>query len=138
MRDTIVRALVGEPEVRGEAEHRFRFRFGPGETVFEGHFPGFPLLPGIFQIEMTRFAAELAADAENSINAAPGYRIDRVDRCKFVRMIRPEEMIDLALTRTFDGQTVRARARISVAGEKAGEVTLTLSPAESEPGGAAK
>jgi 3-hydroxyacyl-[acyl-carrier-protein] dehydratase len=37
------------------------FTFDAGLDVFSGHFPGYPLVPGVFLIEAVRCAAERAA-----------------------------------------------------------------------------
>lgn len=116
--DVVRRALLHSETESDRPDSVFQFRFAAEEAVFAGHFPGFPILPGVFQIEMTRLAAGISRGAP--------CRIERVDRCKFIRMIRSGETLELRLKMVGDDPTLRVHAVISVAGEKAGEVRLTL------------
>ena len=48
---------AGHPENVGDVHTAvWEFRFETDDPVFAGHFPGRPLLPGIFQLEMARRA----------------------------------------------------------------------------------
>jgi 3-hydroxyacyl-[acyl-carrier-protein] dehydratase len=69
--------------------------------VFEGHFPSFPILPGVLMLEM--------------MNQAAGYLLYRrferkrfvflggVKRAKFRRMVKPGTALDIRGTITYDG-----------------------------------
>jgi 3-hydroxyacyl-[acyl-carrier-protein] dehydratase len=96
----------------------FEFRFAEGEPVFGGHFPGRPILPGVFQVEMARLAAEWAAGRRFEIRA--------IEKAKFTRPILPGETVRLALRLAEEAGGVSAAARLSVGAEPAGEVRLTL------------
>ena len=58
MRDSIAAARIGEPRQNAEGATVFEFKFDPEDPTFAGHFPGHPILPGVFQLEMVRIAAE--------------------------------------------------------------------------------
>ena len=58
MQSSIAAARIGEPKHNADGTAIFEFRFGADDPVFAGHFPNRPLLPGIFQLEMARVAAE--------------------------------------------------------------------------------
>ena len=119
MRAVIEEALESGPiRESEEPEAQFPFRFATDEPLFEGHFPGHPLLPGIFQVEMTRLAAERLLGRRLSIA--------RIVRTKFARAIVPEETIELRLRCTEDANAIRARARLSVGEIRAGETLLEL------------
>ena len=67
------------------------FSFGKDLEVFAGHFPGQPIVPGIYLIEAVRLAAE------RSLGTA--VRIRTVTDAKFSAIVRPEVevIVDLAL-----------------------------------------
>lgn len=72
------------------AELRF---CGDGEW-FSGHFPGFPVLPGVAQLFfLRRFAKRVFSDFPD----AASYR-----RIKFRRLVRPDECVLLEVTRSGD------------------------------------
>jgi len=89
VRDDVERCLV---RYDATAEGcRAIFSFPRDLDVFTGHFPGRPIVPGIYLIEAVRFAAE------RSLGTA--VRIRTVGDAKFSAMVRPEEelTVDLAL-----------------------------------------
>ena len=119
MRAVVEKALSNGPTRDSDAlEATFEYCFAADEPVFEGHFPGHPLLPGIFQIEMTRLAAERLMGRPLSIA--------RILKTKFTRAILPEETIGLNLRCTEGESAIKARARLSVGEERAGETLLEL------------
>ncbi len=94
------------------------FRFDAAQPVFAGHFPGHPILPGIFQLEMARVAAEVVLGAALAVRA--------ITKAKFRRPILPAETIRLELKLTENGGAMQARAVFSVEGEPAGQTILQL------------
>lgn len=72
---------------------RARFRFAPELSVFAGHFPGRPLVPGVFLIEATRLVGERALGRS--------VRISRVQRAKFSAEVAPGA--DVEVTAALDG-----------------------------------
>ena len=69
-----------------------RFSVPGSSPWFSGHFPGFPILPGIAQIY-------LAFTAVQEIEMRKGRQVvlDEIKRVRFKRMITPDERIDLAV-----------------------------------------
>ena len=118
MRDVIERARVGGMGRDEAGDPVFEFRFAAGEPLFQGHFPGRPILPGVFQLEMARAAAEWVAGRSLAIR--------EVERAKFTRPILPGETVRLALRLAQAAGGIAAAARLSVGGEPAGEVRLVL------------
>ncbi|MCX7806356.1 MAG: hypothetical protein N3A38_14395 [Planctomycetota bacterium] len=103
----------------------FEFRFDPSDPVFDGHFPGRPILPGVFQIEMARFCAE----------AMLGRQLDilRVEKAKFSRAVSPGQVVRVRVETgagegkpPADGDRFPARAFLSVGGDRVGEVSLLV------------
>ena len=60
--------------------------------LFGGHFPGFPLVPGVMQIEMAHRAYERVTGRR--------YRIVRVTKAKFMNTIAPGESVELEASTT--------------------------------------
>jgi ApeI dehydratase len=96
-------ALLGEPvattsmlELRmlsGDAGHaRFAVDIDPQLPWFEGHFPGYPLLPGVVQLERIGLAA--IARAWPELGAPRGF-----PRVKFLEAIAPGDKLELRLRR---------------------------------------
>ena len=108
MREVISRAQRGARE----------FQFDATEPFFAGHFPGQPILPGVFQLEMVRQAAEETLKLPVVIRA--------VRKAKFQRPIRPGETVRLELKLSEDGDGFLAHARFFVGEQAAGETQLRL------------
>jgi len=118
MRQSINTARVNGPVSRTDGVSVIEFRFGDGDPVFAGHFPGHPLLPGVFQLEMVRAGVEWVLDC--------ALEVRDVSRAKFLRPIVPEETVRLELKLVTERTLIRARAWFSVGGKAAGETTMRL------------
>jgi 3-hydroxymyristoyl/3-hydroxydecanoyl-(acyl carrier protein) dehydratase len=118
MQHSITAARIGEPRKNAEGANVFEFRFGVGDTAFAGHFPNRPLLPGIFQLEMTRAAAE-------SVLGCP-LAVREISKAKFQRPILPDEIVRLELKLSEADGAIQARANFSMGGQPAGETILLL------------
>ena len=118
MLDSIHAARLGEPQSQPDGSAVQEFRFAVGDPVFAGHFPGHPLLPGIFQLEMTRGLAESVLGGKLTVRA--------VTKAKFLRPIIPGETVRMELKSTAKADTILVRARLTVIGQAAGEVMLEV------------
>ncbi len=116
--DSIRAARLGEPQPQPDGATLQEFRFAADDPVFAGHFPGHPLLPGIFQIEMTRGLAESALGSTLIVRA--------VTKVKFLRPIIPGETVRVELKCTEKADTILLRARLTVIGQSAGDVMLEV------------
>ena len=119
MRSTIIAARVGGPTPQPDGSNAFEFRFAAGEPVFAGHFPGRPLLPGVFQLEMARLSAEWVLGCP----LAAG----EIGKAKFQRPILPGELVRLSLKVTEQDAVVDVRSVCTIDGQPAGEAFLRLS-----------
>ena len=120
MRDSIAAACLSGPLALADGTTAFEFRFSSAESVFAGHFPRRPLLPGVFQLQMAHFTAERVLNCP--------LKVSEISKAKFLRPILPEELVRLALKLSEQGGTIHARASLSVAGQPAGETILLLCP----------
>jgi 3-hydroxyacyl-[acyl-carrier-protein] dehydratase len=96
------------------------------EWFFQGHFPGLPVMPGVFQIEA------LAQTMAVYVAKQPGFG-DRIglfagiDDARFKRVVVPGDTLRLEITMDKLGSRFgKARARASVDGETACEATLSF------------
>jgi 3-hydroxymyristoyl/3-hydroxydecanoyl-(acyl carrier protein) dehydratase len=118
MRDSIDAARISGPQSESDGAALFEFRFPADDPVFAGHFPGHPLVPGIFQLEMTRAAAEWVLECSLAVR--------EISKAKFQRPMLPGETVKLALKWSVAEGTIRARALFSVRGQPAGETSMKL------------
>jgi 3-hydroxyacyl-[acyl-carrier-protein] dehydratase len=96
--------------------------FGPDFPGFEGHFPGFPILPGVAQIQA---AFCLAEDCRGT-----ALRLAGVESAKFLIQIRPEERVTVQIREKRRGDRLLLDARLTREGELAASFTLSV---EEEP-----
>ena len=96
------------------------------EWFFQGHFPGLPVMPGVFQVEA------LAQTMAVYVAKQPGFG-DRIglfagiDDCRFKRVVVPGDVLRLEITMEKLGSRFgRAKAVASVDGEVACEATLSF------------
>ena len=118
MQNSIAAARIGNPQNAADGSAIFEFRFGADDPVFAGHFPNRPLLPGVFQLEMARAAAELVLDCPLAVR--------EISKAKFQRPILPDEIVRLELKLSENGGAIQARVSFSVKGQAAGETILLL------------
>jgi 3-hydroxyacyl-[acyl-carrier-protein] dehydratase len=118
MRDSIAAAFLSGPTSLPDGTFAFEFQFRADDAVFAGHFPGRPLLPGIFQIELVRAAAEKVLGSSLEIR--------EIVRAKFLRPVLPKEKLRLSLKLAEDQGIITARAGFVAGGQPAGETILRL------------
>ena len=122
MRDSITAARLGEPQQNLDGTVAFEFQFPAEDLTFTGHFPGRPILPGVFQLEMTRVASELVLKCVLVVR--------EIRKAKFQRPILPGEAVRMELKLSEKDEVIQARADFSVAGQAAGETVLFLRRSE--------
>ena len=96
------------------------------EWFFAGHFPGLPVMPGVFQVEA------LAQTMAIYVAKQPGFgsRIGLfagIDSCRFKRVVSPGDTLRLEITmEKLGGRFGRGRGVASVDGEVACEAVLSF------------
>lgn len=118
MQSSIAAARLGEPQSNAGGAAVFEFRFGADDPVFAGHFPGRPILPGVFQLELVRIAAEFVLKGALTVR--------EIRKAKFQRPVLPDETVRLKLKLSNQTGTILAHAHFSVTGQPAGEMILLL------------
>jgi 3-hydroxyacyl-[acyl-carrier-protein] dehydratase len=112
----IATARISGPQELPDGHQQFEFRFPASDPVFAGHFPGRPVVPGVFQLEMIHAAMEWSLSREVAVR--------EISRAKFLRPILPDELVCLSLKLTSTPDGINAHARFSVGGQAAGEAIL--------------
>lgn len=86
--------LVDEIESRSETAIVCRKRFRPDEFFFQGHYPGYPLVPGVILCEASMQAGAILLS--QFVAAGSGVPVaTRLNDVKFKRMVRPNETVRL-------------------------------------------
>jgi len=118
LRDSINAARVSGPDTLADGATLFAFNFPASDPTFAGHFPMRPLLPGVFQLEIARIAAELTLKQSLSVR--------EITKAKFLRPIIPDETVRVELKLAEKADMIQVRASFSVTGQAAGEVILQV------------
>lgn len=127
-----VRELIKcEPGVSAEATTCF----SPEDPMFAGHFPGNPLVPGVILTEALAQTAGIAAASGYPKDARPLFYLSAIRTMKFLRAVRPDELIDLRAEKLAQvGDLVQFEVEASVKGERVAEGQLVLNVASAAAG----
>ena len=118
MRDSISAARTAGPLPQADGTQTFEFNFRADDPTFAGHFPGRPILPGVFQLEIARMAAEWLLNCRLSLQ--------EVVRGKFQRPVLPAETLKLSLKLAEADGVISVRGSFICGGQPAGEAFLKL------------
>jgi 3-hydroxyacyl-[acyl-carrier-protein] dehydratase len=88
----------------------------PTDPVFAGHYPGFPILPGLFLVEYVHETV------------AGGMRAVALDSVRFVRPVFPGDELRIEATLTDRGEQLCCAATISSRSGVVAEVRLRYPP----------
>jgi len=94
------------------------FCFSGNLDLFAGHFPGNPMLPGIVQIEMVKFAVEQAQGNP--------FWIRSIRKTKFANLIHPDTPIHLSIRLTPVDDVFSVTATLKTEDKIAGKINLLL------------
>ena len=90
--------LLLDEIVRWEAERELEAvrTFEVGDPIFQGHFPGNPLVPGVLMVEaLAQAAASLVSLSRGLTNDTATYLFSGIDEVRFKRVVRPDEQLRL-------------------------------------------
>ena len=93
--------------------------------VFEGHFPGMPLVPGVLLIETMAQASGFLVLAASDFAAMPF--LMRVDGAKMRTFVEPDAVLDIEAVLEHDGSGYAVtKTKITSAGKKVCDAQLKL------------
>jgi 3-hydroxyacyl-[acyl-carrier-protein] dehydratase len=118
----IDRVLAVEPGLRCQASKHI----DPAAPFFAGHFPGDPILPGVFLIEA---AAQAAGVMMAASDPRPGTtkRLAAINQFKFRKPVRPGATIEIETRLLVENEGMASvSAVITVAGETVATGQLTV------------
>jgi len=95
-------------------------RVDPSWDVFKGHFPAFPVMPGVLLIETIAQAGALILGLKGAVTEGNFIGFTGVEAAKFRRMVRPDDVMNIyvELVRERRG-FYKFEGRIDVEGETA-------------------
>ena len=106
MNNEIFEGLISLKELSKEEDGKYilPFSINKSSSVFEGHFPEKPILPGVVMIEITKRAMALATNTKLKLKEAGNF--------KFLRMIDPDGVpnaeLHFSITQVADVWKVKA------------------------------
>lgn len=112
---------------------RARKWIDPALEIFRGHYPGFPVLPGVLLCEAAFQAAAILIARIASVPPGKIPVVTRQNNTKFRRMVRPGETIDIEVELT--EQLTNAfylTGKVSVEGRSAARLEFAVALADAE------
>ena len=102
------------------------------EPVFDGHYPGFPILPGVCLIECVHRSALVTARASG---LPAGLTLGAVDSARFLAPVFPDETVTVELTWKADGADWQVRAVVRTERAESARIRLRYAapPAVGQP-----
>jgi 3-hydroxyacyl-[acyl-carrier-protein] dehydratase len=110
-----------------------RKRVQAGDPYMPGHFPGFPVYPGVFVIESVRQAAMIAIARHRDAFAD----LSALRSARFYHPAVPPDDLEIDAHVTPAGEGWRLEATCASAGTRVATVSALIAPAAGRPGGAA-
>lgn len=107
------------------------------EELFQGHFPGNPVFPGVLQLEaMGQAGALLAILSGAKLSASESIYVGAVDDCRFRKPVQPGDRLDLfaeILKRRMGVFRLACRCEVDGQVTTSATITLTTGPALARP-----
>ena len=112
------------PGIEGTGEYTLR----SDEAFLRGHFPGYPLMPGVLLIEAVAQLAGVVAQSDPSVRPLNGLKLTAIRAAKISGSARPGETLVLgARVIARLGQLIQAEGQASVGGVQVVKCEITMS-----------
>ncbi len=111
-------AAVNPLEVNSEDSVVCSFRFAGDFPGFDGHFPGYPVLPAVVQVLVAQVVVEQRLDR--------ALILKRLERAKFLKQVRPEQLLRVNCRERQSGSQQIWDASLEADGEAAAVFRMTL------------
>ncbi len=121
IRDGIARAALDAARVDPDGQFSQRFRFPDDFPGFAGHFPGFPILPGIVQLLLAQWLIEAGT--------GQGQVLREVANAKFLEQLPPGAEVAVSCRPRGTGEEGWWQARLEIEGRAAATFQLRLETA---------
>jgi 3-hydroxyacyl-[acyl-carrier-protein] dehydratase len=121
--DRIVDLDIGAQTIKVEAT------VPTASTIFEGHFPGFPIMPGVLLVESMAQTSGWLLVAMNKFERMPFFA--SIKEAKFRQFVKPGERIDITARVIHEGSGyAMTQAAVTVGGKprSSAQLTLALTP----------
>lgn len=82
---------------KSDAQLKASIKLNPTHNIYNGHFPGMPITPGVVQVQIIK---EILNDS-----VLPNVRLQSARDIKFLNFINPENITDVELTLDFSPET---------------------------------
>jgi 3-hydroxyacyl-[acyl-carrier-protein] dehydratase len=114
--------FVDEILEAGEALIRAEFRFTGEEEFFRGHFPAYPVVPGVLLVEAMAQAGGAGLRKAGLIPEGGLFFLATIEKARFRRQVRPGESLTSEIrTLRLSEKLIRQWGKASAGGEIAAE-----------------
>jgi len=118
IRESSANFNIHESGAGAEADFIFKEDF----IGFKGHFPGFPILPGVVMLETVMALAESLCGKK--------LKSERITKIKFSRQCYPGELLNAQVSMTYADDLWRINAKLSCGGSPVSSLTALAAPGD--------
>ncbi len=122
MRRALLRSLVRTELSEAEDRAIGEFRFAPSFLGFRGHFPGFPILPGVVMIQSALIVCERLLECS--------LRLSEVERAKFSGQVHPGHSVQTEVRLKPDGGRWKIRVNLTRGEDRVADLRMIVAADE--------
>lgn len=89
---------------------KFKVEINPNHPIYEGHFPGMPIVPGAVLLQMVKELLESTLNKKLKLKGA--------SNIKFLKMVLPKEAKELEIVLEMEeGESLKVKVEITMGGD---------------------